>query len=138
MDSEFYTRILKHYLLPFIREKLPGGKHCFMQDNDPKHKSRMANSFLEANRINWWKTPPESPDLNPIKNLWHELKEFLRARVKPRNQEELIEGIKSFWATVTPEKCCKYIGHLNKVIPKVIELEGDAKGYQLIFNHTQY
>ena len=47
--------------------------------------------------------------------------EFLRARVKPRNQEELIAGIKSFWATVTPEKCCKYVGHLNKVI----ELQGD-------------
>ena len=68
---------------------------------------------------------------HPIENLWHELKEFLRARVKPRNQEELIEGIKSFWGTVTPEKCCKYIGHLNKVIPKVIELHGDATGYQV-------
>lgn len=100
-----------------------------MQDNDPKHKSRLAQNFFEANQVNWWKTPPESPDLNPIENLWHELKEFLRARVKPRNQKELIAGIKSFWATVTPEKCCKYIRHLHKVIPKVIELQGDATGY---------
>ena len=29
-------------------------------------------------------------------------------------------------STVDPEKCVKYIGHLDKVIPKVIELHGDA------------
>ena len=25
-------------------------------------------------------------------------------------------------------KCCKYVGHLRKVIPKVIEKGGDATG----------
>lgn len=74
-------------------------------------------------------TPPESPDLNPIENLWHELKEYLRAKVKPRNQCELVEGITQFWSTVTIRKCRKYIGHLRKVIPKVMELKGDATGY---------
>lgn len=129
MVAAFYTRILERYLLPFIQEKFPGGTHRFMQDNDPEHKSRLAKNFSEASQINWWKTPPESPNLNPIENLWHELKKFLRARVKPHNQRELIAGIKSLWATVMAKKCCKYIRHLNKVIPKVIELQGDATGY---------
>ena len=26
-------------------------------------------------------------------------------------------------------KCQKYIGHLNKVIPKVIEMNGEATGF---------
>ena len=30
--------------------------------------------YFESRGINWWKTPPESPDANPIENLWHELK----------------------------------------------------------------
>ena len=47
--------------------------------------------------------------------------------MKPKNQMELVEGIKSFWATVGPAKCRKHVGHLKKVIPKVIELKGDAK-----------
>ena len=94
MDADFYTRILGRCLLPFIQDRFPGGTHRFMQDNDPKRKSRIAQNFFTANGINWWKTPPESPDLNPIKNMWHELKEFLRAQVKPHNQEELIAGIK--------------------------------------------
>ena len=49
--------------------------------------------------------------------------------MKPRTKAELIDGIKAFWATVTVEKCIKYIRHLRKVIPRAIELYGDATGY---------
>ena len=73
MNASMYTRILETYLLPFIRDVYPSG-HRFMQDNDPKHTSRHAQQFFSDNSINWWKTPPESPDANPIENLWHELK----------------------------------------------------------------
>ena len=84
---------------------------------------------MEVNGVNWWKTPAESPDLNPIENLWHELKEFIRREVKPTTKEELVDGIEQFWATVDVQKCRKYIKHLRKVVPKVIELEGAATGY---------
>ena len=100
-----------------------------MQDNDPKHTSKKAVEFFEQKRIHWWKTPPESPDLNPIENLWHELKEYIRREVKPHTKEELIRGILQFWSTVTIAKCRRYINHLVKVIPKVIALNGDATGY---------
>ena len=68
--------------------------HRFMQANDPKHTSKLVESFLSFNLVNnWWKTSPESPGLNPIENLWHELKEHLRREVKPRNKDELVDGI---------------------------------------------
>ena len=49
--------------------------------------------------------------------------------MKPRRKEELIDGIEKFWSTVDKRKCTRYIKHLRKVIPRVIELEGDATGY---------
>ena len=73
MDADLYIAILRDHLLPFIRMEYPSF-HQFMQDNDPKHTSRRAKDFFEHHNINWWKTPPESPDANPIENLWHELK----------------------------------------------------------------
>jgi transposase len=103
--------------------------HRLMQDNDPKHTSRHAAQFFAEKGINWWKTPPESPDLNPIENLWHELKEFIRREVKPRTKEELISGITKFWDTVDVAKCRKYIGHIHRVIPVVIEQKGQATGF---------
>ena len=50
--------------------------------------------------------------MNPIENLWHELKEFIRKEVKPRTKDELVDGISKFWETVTVEKCNRYINHL--------------------------
>lgn len=114
---------------------IPTGKistthyHCFMQDNDPKHTSHAAQEFYTKSGINWWRTPAESPDMNPIENLWHELKEYIRWEVKPRNKQELVNGITLFWATIDVHKCCQYIDHLKKVLPKVIEKGGAATGY---------
>ena len=96
MDRFLFTEILERTLVPFVESKFPDS-HCFMQDNDPKHTSNYAKDFIINNGINWWKTPAESPDLNPIENLWHELKEMSRREVKPRTKQELIDGILKFW-----------------------------------------
>lgn len=129
MAAPLFCEILKRTLLPFLQQKFPSTEHRFMQDNDPKHTSRTAQDFYSRSGINWWRTPAESPDLNPIENLWHELKEYVRRTVKPTTKLELVNGINSFWATVDENKCCHYINHLKKVIPRVIEVNGDATGY---------
>ena len=128
MEATLFIEILKKGLLPFIAKNFPDG-HRFMQDNDPKHRSILAQTFYRDNQINWWKTPAESPDLNPIENLWHELKEHVRRAVKPKTKDELIAGIKDFWKTVGASKCTRYIRHLRKVVPKVIQVEGKPTGY---------
>ena len=129
MEKVYYsTEIISNTLAPFIKEAFPS-THRFMQDNDPKHTSNLGKETLLENNINWWRTPPESPDMNPIENFWHELKYNLRSRVKPRKKDELIKGIQDFWLTVTPEKCRKYIGHIQRVLPVVVERGGKASGF---------
>ena len=45
--------------------------------------------------------------------------------MKPTTKLELVNGINSFWATVDENKC-HCINHLRKVIPKVIEVNGES------------
>ena len=73
MNVSLYVQILQNTLLPSLQRNHSGG-HRFMQDNDPKHTSSTARTFFEHNGMNWWRTPPKSPDANPIENLWRELK----------------------------------------------------------------
>ena len=123
-----YTKILEQSLLSFIKESYPKS-HRFFRDNDPKHTSRYAQNFFVDCGINWWQSPPESPDLNPIENVWGSMKTYLRDRVKPSNQEELVEGIKEFWKTMTPDVCTRYINHIQRVMPVFIEKEGATSGF---------
>lgn len=85
---------------------------------------------MQENGINWWKTPADSADLNPIENVWHQLKHFLRSEKKPKTKAELLDGIGEFWANVvTVELCNKYIDHMTKVVPLVITAGGAQSGH---------
>ena len=65
----------------------------------PKHTSLHTREFIQRCNINRMKTPAESPDANPIENLWHEMKEYIRREVNPKNKAELVQGIQAFWNT---------------------------------------
>ena len=63
-----------------------------------------------------------------------QLREFLRNEYKPSNLSELKQGIKAFWESPTPEIRSRYIRHLKKVIPKVLEVNVGPFGYCVLFN----
>ncbi|KAK3106818.1 hypothetical protein FSP39_000486 [Pinctada imbricata] len=125
MRKEFFvSEILENTLLPFIRQKFPDN-HRFQQDNDPKHKSKLATEFLAENNIDWWRDwPSESCDLNPIEMVWNELKASV-SKKNPRNKDELVSAITEFWGkTMTKDKCTKYIDHIYKVVPVCVFVNG--------------
>ena len=119
LNAEHFSVVLEKGLLPFIREKFPY-RHCLQRDNDPKHASALIESFFDENEVNWWPTPPESLDLNPIENVWGSLKQYLRDTCKPKSLDELKSGIVQFWATITPEVCSKYIDISKKQFLKLL------------------
>ena len=49
-------------------------KWVFQMDNDPKHTSKVVAKWLKENKVKVLEKPSQSPDLNPIGNIWAELK----------------------------------------------------------------
>ena len=118
MTAIRYTKSLEAALLLFAQEIFPCG-YRFQQDNDPKHCAHFTRNYFSAHNVNWWRTPAESPDLNPIENVWGSMKEYLCNTHKPKGLEGLKKGIREFWNTLTPSVCTNYINHIHRVMPVV-------------------
>ena len=66
--------ILKQHLKTSVRKFKLDRTWVFQMDNDPKHTSKVVAKWLKDNEVKVLKWPSQSLDLNPIKNVWAELK----------------------------------------------------------------
>ncbi|CAF1110770.1 unnamed protein product [Brachionus calyciflorus] len=128
MNSSSFQNLFSDFINPFILENYALSHRLYM-DNDPKHTSFSTYEYLEQNFVNHFRSPPQSPDLNPIELVWNDLKYFLETFFKPNSLSDLIIGINRFWdQTVTVDYCNRKIDHIFRVINKTIEYNGQATG----------
>ncbi|XDV36075.1 hypothetical protein PO909_005924 [Leuciscus waleckii] len=93
MDGAMYREILANNLLPSVRALKMGRGWVFQHDNDPKHTARATKEWLRKKHLKVLEWPSQSPDLNPIENLWRELKVHIAQR-QPRNLKDLEKNIR--------------------------------------------
>ena len=76
------------------------------------------------------KWPAQSPDLNPIENLWAILKRRLNQYEQPpRGMVELWERVQAKWDEIDKEMCMKLIESMPRRIDAVLKSKGMWTNY---------
>ncbi|KAG6583105.1 Transposase [Phytophthora cinnamomi] len=128
-SSERYIYTLSEYLLPFI-DRVYGRECVFQHDNASIHTSGATKEFLKEENVDVMDWPAQSPDLNPIENMWGVLTRAVYAHGRQfQTREDLIETIKASWAAIGQDLITKLVESKPKRCIATLELHGAKTKY---------
>ena len=133
LNSERYIELLQEYLLPFLND-LGIEDHIFQDDNAPCHASARTKSWKEDNSIEILPWPAQSPDLNPIENVWNILEKSIRKRIKKynstlTNKNNFFTALEEEWYKIEEDQLTKLVSSMPNRINAVIKSKGYPTKY---------
>jgi len=132
VDSKGYCQLLTDFFIPWLEDRtlMERKSLVFQQDNAPAHKSRYTQNWLsdhgfkEGTLIVW---PPNSPDLNPIENLWAIIKQKIYVDGKQFNSlDELWNAVEYACRSITP---CEVQTLTSAVDMRLLKILKNGVGY---------
>ncbi len=87
VTAPVYQDILEHFMLPSADQLFKDADLIFQQDLAPAHTAKSTKSWLNDHGVGVLDWPANSPDLNPIENVWGIVKRKMRNR-RPKNVEK--------------------------------------------------
>ncbi len=128
VNTAIYQEILEHFMLPSADKLYGDADFIFQQDMAPAHTAKGTKSWFNDHGVTVLDWPANSPDLNPIENLWGIVKRKMRD-TRPNNADELKATVKETWASIPPQQCHKLITSMPRRIEAVIKAKGAPTKY---------
>ena len=88
VNAAFYHNILEHFMLPSSKKVYGDADFIFQQDLTTVHTTKSTKTWFNDHGITVLDWPSNSPDLNPIENLWGIVERKMKD-TRPNNADKL-------------------------------------------------
>lgn len=131
LDAETYKEILDDEATLTAQHYFGGFEKClFQQDGASVHTSKEVKRHLEKKKIQFLPWPAQSPDLNPIENIWADVKKRVAERRGDiTNKQKLWEAIEEEWEATPKDLCRRLIESIPERLLAVIKAKGGPTKY---------
>lgn len=127
LNSEGYTEILEEIMLPTVGIVYPGHNIHFMQDNCSIHSSNHSMEWFSRHpQIELLEWPANSPDLNPIENIWARMV-YEWDSINPRTKPNLMNYVCQKWDELRGDR--RLIENLIGSMPARLQAVVDNDGF---------
>lgn len=123
LNAQRYQSILALNLVRSARTFWPSGQWWFQQDNASPHTAGTSQAWFHNHGIDIIDFPPWSSDLNPIENLWHDLKRRVYQH-QPRSMADLEHWIGLEWNATELSFCARTCMSVPQRLQQVIANQG--------------
>jgi transposase len=123
--------VIEPALKPFYQSRYRATHEAIvMEDGAPAHKSKLASAARNKYNIQKMPWPAQSPDLNPIENLWRIMKSRINKR-EPRvtTHEALSKALQEEWDRFIAEDFRKLIESMPKRVKMCLKNRGGSIPY---------
>ena len=127
MNAAKYITTLERKLLPSAEDMFGEDNRdwTFQQDNAPCHTARVVKTWFQQNDVTVMEWPAQSPDLNPIENLWQQIKVIV-CKQKPTTERRLKECIITAWHhVIKEERLHTLVNSMKRRCQAVIKAKGN-------------
>jgi len=140
LEGPQYQHILQNVMVPSVRMLYPKGVTHLQQDHSSIHDSRVVQEWVsrqaDVELLDW---PPRAPDMNPIENMWSEVKRTMQETwpvLHPRKSGEQWTLVSDAWDEVASST--RYIRSRIESMTRRMNSVSKQKGFGLLIKEVHF